>query len=319
MNLLIFGGTGFLGKAFLRNLLSDNSFSSITIFTRSSSNFIDKSPELYQILSSRIEIDFINGDTEKFDTFPSDKRFTHVLHMAAESTNGYDLDITEKYQNIYISTLNILKFIKKQSISKFVYVSSGGVYGNFTKPVSENSKLDLSLVSKNESYSVFKLVSEHLVHIFCTENNLDYVIARAFSFYGQDLPLLNHFVIGNFLQDILSGNEISIHTKDDVVRSFMHQEDLARALLILLLNKNKFLTYNIGSDEEISIKDLARLMVNEFSPKTNIVFTHKIDKSPRPYYVPNIKKFRDEYSYKPRYNLLNGLKQTIKILRNEKE
>ena len=80
-----------------------------------------------------------------------------------------------------------------------------------------------------------KRASEHLCCLYNDRFGVESVVARCFSFVGQDLPLNAHFAIGNFIHDALhSTDEITVAGDGAPVRSYMNQADLAQLVIVYI-------------------------------------------------------------------------------------
>jgi len=154
--IIIFGGSGFLGKYFCKNMLSNNS-NQLIIFDKTKPDFTHKN------------LKFIKGDIlNKQSVFKAIKGSTHVFHLAGWSDLETSNTNLEKVisQNVQ-GTLNILESLKHNRIKKFIYSSSLYVfskYGGF--------------------YKTSKQMSEILIKDICEYNKINYHILRFGSIYG---------------------------------------------------------------------------------------------------------------------------------------
>lgn len=143
------------------------------------------------------------------------------------------------------------------------------------------------------AYSQAKRAAEHLCTLYREQYKLQAIVARCFSFVGQDLPLNAHFAIGNFIHDALYCDEIVVLGDGSSVRTYLDQRDLAHWLWTLLLNGRDGETYNVGSDYVISIAELAYLVRDLLAPSKCVKILGALSPSGfRNYYVPDISKIQ---------------------------
>lgn len=310
------GGTGFFGKSLLKFWVqkSDNEFKfdHVVILSRDPNKFQSEHPWVKELNW----LTFVQGDVCEYESFPHDKEFTHVIHAATESTKGLLLDPFDRFHQIFTGSKNVLEFSKIKNVKKFLITSSGGVYGDLIGkqlPFHESYNGCPDPLNPENAYSIGKKATEHLASLYHASFGLNTVIARGFSFVGEDLPLDVHFAIGNFIKDALFNDSINVNGDGDSIRSYLYQLDMAEWLETMLLYGRANTAYNLGSDEYIKIKDLAYLVRDTLSPTKEIIFKNKIP-SQRPWYVPDISKAKLELGLKIKHSLEDSIKRTAKDL-----
>jgi dTDP-glucose 4,6-dehydratase len=288
------GGTGFFGLAVLRFLQGNKEYDeySVYLFTRNISRFKSRCPKSIELKN----IEFIEGDILEPSSFPANN-FDYIIHAAADSTDGQKLDHLFRSSQIVDGTRNILEWCKNSEVNKFLFISSGGVYGKIYKPVQEHENICPTISNIDNTYSVSKMFAEHLCFLYANRYDFSISVARCFSFIGQDLPRDAHFAVGNFLRDVIDNKPITINGDGSPVRSFMDQGDLAHWLLTILFFGGNNQVYNVGSDEEISTLNLAELVKKIFQSNLPINIEYKSvtgQAKGRNYYVPNIDKAKTD-------------------------
>lgn len=312
MRLLLTGGTGFFGKALLRHWIKSKFYElpvpEVTVLSRSPKSFLARYPEF----SNHSWLRFHEGDILNMNTFPIRCNFTHVVHAATDSTFGPALKPFERYRQIVDGTRNLLDFALTSGAGRFLLTSSGGVYGSQTNrfgSFTEESSLIVDPPNANNTYSLAKLAAEHICSLYYSEYGLQTVIARCFSFVGRDLPLDVHFAIGNFIRDSLWNKEIIVKGNGTAMRSYMDQRDLAEWLLVLLEKGVGGRVYNVGSDEAISISELAHLVRDIISPhKPVIVLGNTVHGGGGGRYVPDISRAQAELDLRVKIALADAIK-----------
>ena len=314
-SLLVIGGTGFFGKsildAFQRNILNPWSIDTVTIFARRPEEFHEKYSKL---ITKRVK--FIKGDICSISELPS---ADFVIHAAASTdASNYDLAPLKERSNIIRGSLNYCDLAKKfHQKAKIVYVSSGAVYGiqpPSLKKIPENFQfLDadkLPVIKRGYSYA--KRDSEE-AFITLGLDTINVSIARCFAFIGPWLPLDQHFAIGNFINDGLNNRKIKVIAKSKVYRSYMYADDLVEWLMTIADKSNPSCPiYNVGSDQEILINDLASKIGDFFHQETDML-PHSSDDVD--IYIPDISRAMKDLKLHLKYNLDEAISSTVESIK----
>ena len=238
--------------------------------------------------------------------------FTHVIHAATDSAIGPRLAPLDCYYQILDGTRNILDLAVSAGASRFLYISSGAVYGPQSIHLTAIPETFPGSPPLNDIGSVYgnaKRAAEHICSLVSDEYGLDIVIARCFSFSGPDLPRNVHFAIGNFIQDALYNDSIIVKGDGSPLRTYLHQSDLARWLFTLLFEGKPGNVFNVGSDEVISISELAFLVRDVLSPGKPVKFLSQENRSiSRNVYVPDVSRAFRELDLKVDVNLADSIR-----------
>jgi UDP-glucuronate decarboxylase len=292
---LLSGGTGFFGKALIRfwsgHMGSAYRPQCAIVLTRSPARFLFEHPEFSDLSWIR----WVTADLSRPEALDVDlSGVTHILHAATESTFGPSLTHQQQFDQITQGTRTMLALAARAGRPKFLYTSTGGVYGRFpagTTHVSESYFGMPDPLDPRSAYSVAKRASEHLCALAAHDHGLPVVVCRPFAFCGPDLPLDVHFAIGNFIRDALFADKIAVNGDGSPVRSYLDQEDLAEWLSRLLVDGEPGEAYNVGSDQAISILDLAYRVRDLVAPHKPVQVLKAYDGvTPRQHYVPDVSK-----------------------------
>jgi len=154
----------------------------------------------------------------------------------------------------------------------------------------------------------------------CITHYIPVIIARCFAFVGPYLPLNAHFAIGNFIGNCLRNEPIIIKGDGTPLRSYMYATDLAEWLLTLLVKGKENEIYNVGSDQAISIQDLA-FLVRDAAGKNNkiIVRGRPVSEENPVSYIPLVRKARTDLGVMIKRSIEESIAETISWYRNENE
>ena len=288
--LFVTGATGFFGIWLLESFAYANEQlglgAELVGLSRNPEAFYAKVPHL----ASESSITLHRGDVCDFK-FP-DGEFTHVIH--AGTTSSAPVPPSEMLDTIIRGTQRTLDFAVAAGAKRLLFVSSGAVYGKQPPAMThipENYAGAPDPMDPNSAYGEGKRVGELLCAIAHKEHGLQTTIARCFAFVGPGLPLDAHFAIGNFIRDSIKGE--SIQVKDGTpYRSYLYAADLAIWLWNILFKGEACHPYNVGSDQEITIAQLADSVAStlggSLQPSTS---TPNFNSSPS-CYVPDLKNSR---------------------------
>lgn len=294
-HLLLTGATGFFGKGLLRHWAAKTPPTrEVTALSRDPQAFARRFPDL----AHQPWLQWHKGDISSADSLPQQVRFTHIIHAAADSTLGPQLTPLQRYDQIINGTRNLLDLAVQCKARRFLFTSSGGVYGSLPPHMDRVAEDWFGMpdpLNPALAYGLAKRGAEHLCALYRDAFGLETVVARCFAFVGPDLPLDVHFAIGNFIRDALSAEAITVGGDGSPLRSYLDQRDLAAWLGSLLLLGRSGQAYNVGSDFGVSIADLAHLVRDTLAPNKPVRILGAPDaRQHRNIYVPDITKASTE-------------------------
>jgi len=299
--ILVTGGAGFIGSEIVKKLLEKNAI--VTVFDNFSSGRKSNIPLKHKKLK------VIKGTVENKGTISKViKNQEIVFNLAALPF------IPDSYYypgNFFstntIGTVNvILGAINSKSVERFLQISTSEVYGSAQQvPMDENHP-----TCPFSTYAVSKLAGDRAAFTMCKEHGFPVVVLRPFNSYGPRFT--QPYIIPEIMNQILNGkNEITLGNINSS-RDFTYVSDTANAMLKASIeNKAIGEIFNIGSNTEITIRDLVYLIAKTAKKKTKI----KHDESrERPYDVMRLladnKKAKRILKWKPKIRIEEGIKKT---------
>ncbi len=310
----ITGGTGFFGCWLLESFAWANDTlaldAEICVLTRNYEAFSQKAPHL----AANPAIKFHIGDMQDF-SFPVGK-FSHVIHAATETNVKLDNPTPlEMFEASVVGTRHTLDFARECQAEKFLFVSSGAVYGMQPHDIVRLPDDYLGapdIADFNSAYGHGKRAAEFMCLASAKQYGFASKIARCFAFVGPYLPLDSGFAIGNFIGDVLSGEPIQVKGDGTPCRSYLYAADLAVWLWTILFKGESGRTYNVGSEASLTIRELTNLMA-DIIPSAEVQIAGKVSSEKfANRYVPETKRAREELGLDCLIQLQEAINRTLR-------
>lgn len=297
MKYLIFGGAGFLGSHLVESLEGD-----ITVVDDLSTVKYLELPPSVKLIKDRVE------------TFKTNEKFDFVIHLAARpSPEDYMQHPVETALSNSLGTYNALEIARK-SDAIFLYTSSSEVYGHAEIiPTPENYWGKVNPIGVRSCYDESKRFSEALIMSYFREYGLDVRIQRPFNVYGPRLREDGSYgrVVSRFIYQALKGEDITVFGDGSQTRAFLYVSDWVEATKRMLFTQGlKGEVFNVGSDKEVKIIDLAKTIIRLTNSCSKIKFLPPRPDDP-PRRAADITKAKKILGWEPKVNLEEGLKRTI--------
>ncbi len=310
MQILVTGGAGFVGSHLCTAFIERGD--SVTCLDTGSvkkvQHLLDK-PGFRYVHDSVLNERMVDALVAKSDL---------VYHLGA--VVGVEHYVADPYSVLNVNvngTQEVLQAAYRHG-KKVVFSSTSEVYGrNPRVPWSEDDDRVLGSTAIDRwCYSTSKAVGEHFCHAF-GKMGLEYVIVRYFNLYGPRLDALDHGrVITIFLGQILSGKPVTVVGDGLQTRCFTYVADAIRATMAAGLNPDAVGgTFNIGTDRETTIRELAETMVEISGGDTPVVYVPQEEVYGKSYEdiprrVPDITRMRTILGVEPSTSLREGLAAT---------
>lgn len=318
---LISGANGFLPAYMVEVLLLLNDRFNMNINVIGLARNKDKTLKRFNHHNNRKDLNFIYQDV----CYPLDLKNVgkpdFIVHAASQaSPKFYGSDPIGTITPNITGTLNLLNVARENNSKAFLYFSSGEVYGNIDGdkiPTSENDYGLLDPTNLRSCYGESKRMGENLCVSYSHQYNVPVKIVRPFHTYGPGVDLNDGRVFADFISDVVNDRDIVLSSDGSARRAFCYLADATLGFFYVLLKGKSREAYNVGSDNETSIMELANLLVGLFPEKNlKVVFTRA--EVPNGYLkstisrgCPKIDKIR-ELGWSPETDIKTGFYKTIK-------
>jgi nucleoside-diphosphate-sugar epimerase len=315
--IFITGGTGFFGCWLLESFAWANDRlelqASATVLTRNPQAFQRKAPHL----ASHPAIHLQRGDVRSFE-FPAGQ-FSHIIHAATEGDiQSMAEDPLAVFDINVQGTRCVLEFARQCGASGLLFTSSGAVYGKQPSAAPFLSEEAGGAPDPTDAYSTYgapgeeKRIAETLCALYAKQHGLKPKIARCFSFLGPYLPLDGKFAAGNFIRDALGGGPIRVQGDGTPYRSYLYAADLAIWLWTILFRGEACRPYNVGSEEAVTIADLAQQVAACFQPAARVEIAGEPPAGKLPErYVPSVQRGALELDLRQTIDLRASIQRTL--------
>lgn len=305
---LVTGGTGFIGSHLVESLI--NNGSEVTVpSTRPSFHMMETSLRGATLLQADL--------MQQEAAIRCAKNQDIVIHLAA-NIGGVEFIMNHPASVFRQNTqmcMNVLEASRIVGVQKYLVVSTACVYPKDCQiPTSEEEGFVGSPDPAYAGHGWSKRMEEFLASAYCDEFGLDVAVARLYNVYGPR----DHFqmsiagVIPSLIEKVFTAiDAITVWGDGSCSRSFLYVKDCVRGLMDVCERSQPKEVFNLGTNEEITIANLAHLIVKHSSKKVRLVFdTSKPQGQPRRHC--NTEKASRHIGFTAHYTLEHGLQETMR-------
>lgn len=302
MRILVTGGAGFIGSHLCERLLQDG-HDIICI-----DNLITGSSKNIEHLISRDNFKFIQHDVTKH--IDIEGKLDYVLHFASPASPVDYLQFPIQTLKVgSLGTHNALGVAKSKG-AKFLLASTSEVYGDpLIHPQPESYWGNVNPIGVRGCYDESKRFGEAITMAYNRMHKIDTRIIRIFNTYGERMRRQDGRVIPNFIDQALKDKPITVYGKGAQTRSFCYISDLVDGI-VRLMSLEYSLPVNLGNPNEMTVLELAELIVKITSSKSRIEFKELPQDDPKQR-KPVISLARKMLKWEPQIKLEEGLNRTI--------
>lgn len=314
MNILVSGGCGFIGSNFINYFFEKYSNCKIinidAMYYCASKNNIKteiQESNRYKLIEATI------CDFSLIKYILKQENITHIIHFAAQShvDNSFEnsLQYTEDNVKGTHTLLEAVRQVNKDIL--FFHFSTDEVYGE--SQLNEQPKHEMSLLCPTNPYAASKAAAEMFVNSYMHSYGLKCIITRGNNVYGQNQ--YPEKLIPKFIKYLKEGKKLTIHGDGTSLRTFIHVDDVSRAVETILFNGVIGEIYNIGSEPqyEKSVLDVAKILVKMIHKDDNyekfITFVENRPFNDKRYFITN-QKLKD-LGWKQEINFIDGIAKLI--------
>lgn len=290
MKIFITGGSGFIGQFVVRKL--DNGKNQLLILNRNTDNLMQ-----YKNAS------FINSDLASINNWKrilKDFKPNVAIHLAWEGIPDYGPKQSIKNLNY---GLNLVEFLANIGCQTFLGAGSLWEYGNQSGKLNEDAP-----IKSFNSFTTAKNSLHFLGRDLAKEYNMLFIWTRLFYVYG---PGQKNSSLISYLINCAKKNIQPEIRNPKAQNDFVYVEDVADAIIHLLLKCKKSDVFNIGSGKLISVEEVIIKIYNSFGLKMKLKIAKKKQMDSLTSYYADISKIKKETGWKPQTNIDEGIKKTI--------
>ncbi len=307
MRLLVTGGAGFIGSAFIRLVLGGGS--PVELLNFDALTYAGNLENL-EFVASRPGYRFVKAnlcDAEAVEGTVADYRPEAIVHFAAEShVDRSILSPRPVIDTNFTGTFNLLEAARRHGVEKFIHVSTDEVYGSIDAPAEADEDFPLR---PSSPYSASKAGSDMLALSYFTTYKLPVIVTRASNNYGpyQFPEKLIPLMIANALDD----KPLPIYGDGQQIRDWLYVDDHCRAIESLLEKGQTGEIYNIGGNRALPNLDVVRMILAATGKTDRLLKTVEDRPGHDRRYALSSAKIQRTTGWSPAMDFERGLAQTI--------
>ena len=309
MNIVLTGGSGFIGSHLSKELLKNGENKLIIV-----DNLLTGNLDNIQDLLDHENATFIQHDVQ--DHIEIDEKVDYVFHLAsAASPVAYTENPVNTLKAGSLGTINTLGLARKHGAEYFL-ASTSEVYGDpLVTPQNEEYWGNVNPNGERSMYDEAKRFAEAATATYARSYDLKTKIIRIFNTYGPNMQLNDGRVVTNLIVQALNDEDLTIYGDGSQTRSFSYVSDTV-AGIIAMMESNHYEVFNIGNPYEMTVKELAETILKLTKSKSEIIYKPLPNDDPQQR-RPDISKAKDKLNWEPKVGLETGLITTIEWIKKE--
>ena len=311
-NILITGGSGFIGSNLCKKLIQDKKNFIICL----DNNFTGSIDNIKELINNP-RFQFIEHDI--IEPIKINKKIDEIYNLACPAS-------PDKYQGknaIYttktcvIGAINMLELARKNN-AKILQSSTSEIYGDSLKhPQKETYFGNVNPIGPRACSDDVKKCRKSIFFDYKRIYNINIKIVRLFNTYGPNMEINDGRVISNFICQAINAKNLTVYGDGNQTRSFCYIDDLIDGLIKMMNSKKNFSgPINIGNPTEYTINEIAKIIKNKINNKLNIIYKPLPKDDPHKR-RPDITVAMKNLNWQPKISLNDGLDKTISYFKNK--
>jgi len=309
MNIVLTGGSGFIGSHLSKELLKNGENKLIVV-----DNLLTGNLDNIQDLLDHENATFIQHDVQ--DHIEIDEKVDYVFHLAsAASPVAYTENPVNTLKAGSLGTINTLGLARKHGAEYFL-ASTSEVYGDpLITPQNEEYWGNVNPNGERSMYDEAKRFAEAATATYTRSYDIKTKIIRIFNTYGPNMQLNDGRVVTNLIVQALNDEDLTIYGDGSQTRSFSYVSDTVAGILAMM-ESNHYEVFNIGNPYEMTVKELAETILKLTNSKSEIIYKPLPNDDPQQR-RPDISKAKEKLNWEPKVGLETGLNTTIEWIKKE--
>ena len=309
MNIVLTGGSGFIGSHLSKELLKNGENKLIVV-----DNLLTGNLNNIQDLLDHENATFIQHDVQ--DHIEIDEKVDYVFHLAsAASPVAYTENPVNTLKAGSLGTINTLGLARKHGAEYFL-ASTSEVYGDpLITPQNEEYWGNVNPNGERSMYDEAKRFAEAATATYARSYDIKTKIIRIFNTYGPNMQLNDGRVVTNLIVQALNDEDLTIYGDGSQTRSFSYVSDTVAGILAMM-ESNHYEVFNIGNPYEMTVKELAETILKLTNSKSEIIYKPLPNDDPQQR-RPDISKAKEKLNWEPKVSLETGLNTTIEWIKKE--
>ena len=294
MNILVTGGSGFIGRNIVK-MLKEEGNTVGTYDIRDKNSVSD-----YHIMSDVRNLKMLEKACNGID---------YVFHLAAVTSPPEFENLTgEGYEVNVMGTYNVLAASAKNNVKRVILASSSSIYGD----IQEAAKEPELPAAYSNFYPMTKRINEMTARLF-NQYGLETVSLRYFNTYGvgENSKGESSSVIWKFIESIKKGKKPVIYGDGTQSRDFIYVEDTARASVLAMKNGVPGESYDVGTGKSTDFNSIYHILKEEMGYQGSAEYVPNPLKSYQMFTLADISKTKNELKFEPKYDIREGIKRIL--------